>query len=82
MKVCSSTIKTEPMKIVTDERLVFLQPMANSFLEINTSSSQYKSRVKCLTVDTSEALHLTLIGPLDMVKMLSVNKKNRLCSFG
>ena len=65
----------EPIKIVTDERLIFLQQMANAFLEINTSSSQYKSRAKCLTVDTSEALHLTLIGFVDMVKMLLVNKK-------
>ena len=75
MTVCTSTIKTEPIKIVTDERLIFLQQMPNAFLEINTSSSQYKSCVKCLTVDTSEALHLTLIGLVDMVKMLLVNKK-------
>ena len=65
----------EPIKIVTDDRLIFLQQMANAFLEINTSSSQYKSCVKCLTVDTSEALHLTLIGLIDMVKILLVNKK-------
>ena len=28
-----------PIKIVTDERLIFLQQMANAFLEMNTSSS-------------------------------------------
>ena len=61
------------VKDINDERLTFLVEMAKKFAEMNTSS-QYKSRIRCLTVDTSKALYLTLIGLVDMVKMLLVDK--------
>lgn len=52
----------------TDERLVFLEKMATSF-KLMDRSKQGK-RVKGLTSDTANALHVTLLGLVDLTKTL------------
>ena len=59
-----------------DERFLFLGCMATTFKEMNVYSASSHSRVMGLTSDTSNALHLTLLGMCNIVnKLLSKGMK-------
>ena len=53
-----------------DARLQFLLSMANSFSEMNPRSIPDGMRKQMLTVDTSEALFLTLKGMVSVIQVL------------
>ena len=54
-----------------DERFLFLGCMATTFKEMDVYSASSHSRVMGLTSDTSNALHLTLLGMCNIVNKLS-----------
>ena len=59
-----------------DERFLFLGRMATTFKEMDVYSASSHSRVTGLTSDTSNALHLTLLGMCSIVnKLLSKGMK-------
>ena len=60
----------EPIRSVDDKRLSYLNTMASNFLLMDTSKSVYETRIMQLTKDTSNALHITLNGLVDLVKNL------------
>ena len=59
-----------PINDKSDSRLQFLLQMAQSFDEMKPRSLPGNMRMKMLTVDTSEALALTLRGLVDLSKQL------------
>ena len=50
----------EPFRLPGDKRFEFLHDMADKFKDMDRSKSQYTKRVMSLTVDTSNALFITL----------------------
>ena len=60
----------EPFRSLEDERLKFIDDMTEQFKKMDASLSKYKGRVMCLTVDTSNALHLILKGIVALIKLL------------
>ena len=59
-----------PYRSETDPRLAFLKAMAVMFKTMDAYSSSTKTRVKGLTTDTSNALHVTLNGIVNIVPIL------------
>ena len=60
----------EPCRSLEYERLMFIDDMGEQFKKMDASLSKYKGRVICLTVYTSNALHLTLKGIVALIKLL------------
>ena len=57
-----------PFTYKNDERLEYLVNVVTSFKSMD--NSERGNRIKGLTKDTSEALHITLFGVVDAIKML------------
>lgn len=55
---------------IDDDRLNFMLDMAESFEKMNTSCTEYKHRVMCLTSDTSNGLSITIRGMVSLAKEL------------
>ena len=53
-----------------DERFEFLKSLSHMFKEMDTYSASSHTRVKGLTTDTSNALHITLLGICSVVQNL------------
>ena len=60
----------KPFSDKDDTRLQFLQSMATSFSEMNPRSVPGQMRKQMLTIDTSEALSLTLNGLVSLIQTL------------
>ena len=60
----------EPFRTLEDERYKFINDMADKFKEMDASLSKYSGRIMCLTVDTSNALYVTLQGIVALIKLL------------
>ena len=60
----------EPFKSLEDERYKFISDMADRFKEMDVSLSKYPGRIMCLTVDTSNAIYVTLKGIVALIKLL------------
>ena len=59
-----------PFTDVNDKRLDFLLRMATIFVQMDNSIKG--SRIKGLTTETSNALHQTLVGIVDLIKTLLI----------
>ena len=62
--------KREPFKSIEDVRFDKILSIAENFKEMDVSKSRYSCSVTCLTLDTNNALFVSLHGLVSLIKLL------------